>query len=158
MNDAQLMRLAAGLDPSALEVLYERHHLLAFSLAAQIVGSRDRAQQVVQKAFLNLWREAGRYDPARGLVRTWLMSMVHDRGIDAVRRLPVDKRMQTDATARATPPCQTDPARGQVSPQDDAQTIRVALQALPESGRPIIELAYFAAGRWTKSQRCSSCR
>ncbi len=97
LGDEELIRLAAELDPGAFEVLYERHHVLAFSFAVRIVGSRDRAQEVVQEAFLNLWRDAGRYDPRRGVVRTWLMTMVHNRGIDAVRRLSTRERVQAAA-------------------------------------------------------------
>jgi RNA polymerase sigma-70 factor (ECF subfamily) len=145
MDDAQLIRLAAGLDASALEVLYERHHVGAFSLAARIVGSPDRAQDVVHEAFLNLWHDARRYDPKRGPVRTWLMSMVHDQSIDSVRRRSVDERSQADETTRLPHPAETDAAS---RPADARGAVIVAaLQALPEGERRIIELAYF--GGWT---------
>lgn len=124
-------------------MLYERHHVSAFSLAIRIVGSGDRAQDVTQEAFANLWRDAGRYDPRRGLVRTWLMTMVHNLGIDAVRRLSSHERVQADAAillpqraARTAPEEQSDA-------RDEARSIRDALQGLPEDQRQIVELAYY---------------
>jgi RNA polymerase sigma-70 factor (ECF subfamily) len=149
LTDEQLLRLAAELDPAALEVLYERHHVLAFSFAVRIVGSQDAAQAIVQDAFLHLWRNAGRYDPTRGPVRTWLMSMVHQRGIDSVRRLSTHERTQADAASPATSPSEIGPARPPADARE-AQAIRAAVQALPEDERRIIELAYF--GGWTQNE------
>jgi len=143
LGDEELIRLTAKLDTGAFEVLYERHHVSAFSLAIRIVGSGDRAQDVTQEAFANLWRDAGRYDPRRGLVRTWLMTMVHNLGIDAVRRLSSHERVQADAAillpqraARTAPEEQSDA-------RDEARSIRDALQGLPEDQRQIVELAYY---------------
>ncbi|MDQ6834675.1 MAG: sigma-70 family RNA polymerase sigma factor [Actinomycetota bacterium] len=150
LSDEELIRLDAELDPRVLDVLYGRHHVVAFSLAARIVGSRDRAQDVVLEAFLNLWRDAGRYDPTRGPVRTWLMSIVHDRGIDSVRRLSVQDRMQADATARTQKPAETDLTTGQANAEAEGEAVRAALRALPEEERRIIELAYF--GGWTRGE------
>ncbi len=130
-------------------MLYERHHVLAFSFAVRIVGSRDRAQDIVQEAFLSLWRDAGRYDPTRGLVRTWLMSMVHERGIESVRRLSIHERMQAGAASRTTPPAASDLACGRADARE-GQAVRTALQALPEEERRIIELAYYSG--WTEGE------
>ena len=149
LDDEQLIRLDAELDPRALEVLYERHHVRAFSLAGRIVGSRNQAQDVVHEAFLILWHDAGRYDPTRGPVRTWLMSIVHNRALDSVRRLSIRERFQGDASGRAIEPTENDAAgvRG-----DTRQTpaIRAALQSLPADERRIIELAYYDG--WTQGE------
>lgn len=149
LGDEQLIRLDAELDPRALEVLYERHHVLAFSLAVRIVGSSERAQDVVQEAFLNLWHDAGRYDPERGSVRTWLMSVVHDRSLDTVRSQSIRERMQTNAAARTAASTESNDPRGQTETRE-APAIRAALQALPEDERRIIELAYY--GGWTQGE------
>lgn len=149
LGDEELIRRAAELDADAFEVLYERHHVLAFSFAARIVGSRDQAQEVAQEAFLDLWREAGRYDPRRGLVRTWLMSMVHHRGIDLVRRRSSRERLQAEA-ALLPQPAASDVTSAQAYAHDEAQAVRVALQGLPEDQRRVIELAFY--GGWTQSQ------
>jgi len=150
LGDEELIRLAAGLDAGAFEVLYERHHALAFSLAARIVGSRDRAQDVVQEAFLNLWREAGRYDPRRGRVRNWLMTMVHNRGIDSLRRLSTRERVQAQAEILLPRSAPSDVTSAQAHARDETQTIRGALQGLPEDQRRVIELAFY--GGWTQGE------
>src|SRR6185503_18110889 len=81
----QMDRLAAG-DLGALDQLYEHYGAMAFSIAYRITGDRTAAEDVVQEAFLGAWRNAARYLDARGSVRTWLLSIVHHRAIDAVRR------------------------------------------------------------------------
>jgi RNA polymerase sigma-70 factor (ECF subfamily) len=149
LADEQLIRFDAELKPAALEVLYERHQVLAFSLAVRIVGSPDRAQAIVQDAFLNLWRDAGRYDPTRGSVRTWLMSMVHQRGIDSVRTLSTRERMQAAAASRARPSTEIDLSSGQADIRE-TQAIQTAVRTLSEDERLIIELAYFDG--WTQGE------
>ena len=78
-------RLARG-DLGALDHLYEHYGAMAFSIAYRITGDRAAAEDVVQEAFLGAWRNAARYVDARGSVRTWLLSIVHHRAIDAIRR------------------------------------------------------------------------
>ena len=85
-------RLAAG-ELDALQELYERHKTMAFSIAYRITGEGAAAEDAVQDAFLGAWRNAGRYEPGRASVRTWLLTIVHRRAIDIVRR-----RRRPDAT------------------------------------------------------------
>lgn len=146
LGDEQLIRLAAKLDAGAFEVLYDRHHVAAFSLAVRIVASPDRAQAVTQEAFANLWRDAGRYDPSRGLVRSWLMTMIRNLGIDAVRRLSSHERARADAASiLAQPAAEAARSEHACDARSDAQSIRDALQGLPEDQRQIIELAYYSS-------------
>src|SRR5205814_1940090 len=70
----------------AFEVVFDRHAGPAFSLAYRICGRRTMAEEVVQEAFLSLWRSGARYDPARGSVRSWVLGVVRNRSIDALRR------------------------------------------------------------------------
>lgn len=150
LGDEELIRLAGDLDPGAFEVLYERHHLLAFSFAARIVGSRDQAQAVVEAAFLNLWRDAGRHDPSRGPVRSWLMGMVRDRAIDAIREVSARRRVQAQEAARMGRPVVSEEASADACSADAAPAIRAALEKLPDDQRRIIELAFY--GGWRESE------
>src|SRR5207247_7944228 len=84
-DQATLARTAvAHLD--ALEELYERYRTMAYSIALRITADAALAEDVVQDAFLGAWRNAARYAKGRGSVKTWLLSIVHHRAVDAVRR------------------------------------------------------------------------
>ena len=78
-------RLVDG-DLGALDDLYAQYGAMAFSIAFRITGDRAAAEDVVQESFLGAWRNAARYVDGRGSVRTWLLSIVHHRAIDAIRR------------------------------------------------------------------------
>src|SRR5215203_3700646 len=96
LADEDLMQLVRRGDTSAFEVVYERHATAAFSLAYRMTGKRNVAEDVVQEAFLSLWRSGARYDRTRGSVRTWVLGIVHNRAIDALRRSMVhDRRRST---------------------------------------------------------------
>src|SRR4051795_4256571 len=97
LADEDLMHHVQRGQAAAFEVLYERHASAAFSLAYRIVGTRGHAEDVVQEAFLSLWRSGARYDRRRGSVRTWILGIVHNRAIDALRRATVhDRRRASD--------------------------------------------------------------
>src|SRR6188508_13862 len=82
---AVLGRIADG-ELRALDDLYERYKTMAYSIAYRITNDATLAEDVVQDAFLGAWRNAARYVEGRGSVKTWLLSIVHHRAIDAVRR------------------------------------------------------------------------
>src|SRR5271155_3687878 len=86
LADEELMQLVYRGQAGAFEVIYDRHCDAAFSLAYRMCGQRALAEDVVQEAFLSLWRSGARYDRGRGSVRTWLLTIVHNRAIDALRR------------------------------------------------------------------------
>src|SRR3954454_17123655 len=92
LADEDLMQLVRRGDTTAFEVVYERHATAAFSLAYRMTGTRNVAEDVVQEAFLSLWRSGARYDRTRGSVRTWVLGIVHNRAIDALRRSMVHDR------------------------------------------------------------------
>lgn len=142
--DEELMQLVADNDPAAFEVVLERHADAALSLAYRVVGQRPLAEDIVQEAFLSLWRTASRYDPTRGSLRNWTLAIVHHRAIDMLRRngtsYPhsvsddgLDERLQA--------PELTDL---EVAQRDDARQVRSALEQLPQEQSHVIELAYFA--------------
>ena len=128
---------------SAFEVVYERHASAAFSLAYRIVGTRNGAEDVSQEAFLSIWRSGARYDRSRGSVRTWLLGIVHNRAIDAMRRGKVRDFPRADdenAAERLEAGERTDV---EVARRQEADAIRVAIETLPTEQSRVIELAYF---------------
>ena len=90
------MQLVRRGDAAAFELVYERHSTASFSLAYRMTGNRNPAEDVVQEAFLSIWRSGARYDRARGSVRTWVLGIVHNRAIDALRRASVHDRRRAE--------------------------------------------------------------
>jgi RNA polymerase sigma-70 factor (ECF subfamily) len=143
LADEDLMQLVRRGDAQAFELVYERHSGPAFSLAYRMVGSRSSAEDVVQEAFLSLWRSGARYDRTRGSVRTWVLGIVHHRAIDALRRSIVhDRRRAGDegVEERFEARERTDV---EVARREEAHTIRAAMDTLPAEQCQVIELAYF---------------
>lgn len=141
--DEELMRLIRGGDPQAFSVVYDRHSGSAFSLAYRMCGTRAAAEDVVQESFLSLWRSGGRYDASRGSVRTWLLGIVHNRSIDALRRATVhDRRRASDEglEERFQAPDRTD---AEVARRQEASEIASALGELPQEQGEVIRLAYY---------------
>jgi RNA polymerase sigma-70 factor (ECF subfamily) len=138
---AVLVRLADG-ELDALEDLYDRYKTMAYSIAYRITNDGTLAEDVVQEAFLGAWRNAARYVEGRGSVKTWLLSIVHHRAIDAVRR----RRPTTELPDVELPPpdALTVPdVWAEVSSDLDAETVKGALAVLSDVQREAIELAYF---------------
>ena len=143
LADEELMQLVYGRNADAFEVVYDRHADAAFSLAYRICRQRALAEDVVQEAFLSLWRSGARYDRNRGSVRTWALGIVHNRAIDALRRRAVRERgiVNDDGIAeRLAAPERTDV---EFARRDEAREIRDALEQLPQEQSHVIELAYF---------------
>jgi RNA polymerase sigma-70 factor (ECF subfamily) len=106
-------------------------------------GRRARAEDIVQDAFLSIWRSGARYDHTRGSVRSWILSTVHNRAVDAMRR-EVGKEardVRDDALAERLPSAERTEA--EVERRDDAHRVRTALSELPSDQRRVIELSYF---------------
>ena len=138
---AVLVRLADG-ELDALEDLYDRYKTMAYSIAYRITNDAALAEDVVQDAFLGVWRNAARYIEGRGSVKTWLLSIVHHRAIDAVRRRrPTTELPDIELPA---PDALTQPdVWSVVSAGLDAELVQRALSALSDVQREAIELAYF---------------
>jgi RNA polymerase sigma-70 factor (ECF subfamily) len=150
LGDEELMQLIAAGDPRAFEVVYERHATAAFSLAYRICGIRASAEEVVQEAFLAIWRSGGRYDRTRGSVRTWLLGVVHNRAIDTLRRTTThDRRRAADERAAESLEA-PDRTEAEAVRRDEARSVRVLIDELPDDQRRVIELAYF--GGFTHEQ------
>lgn len=143
LADEDLMGRVQEGDARAFEVIYDRHVDVAFSLAYRMCGRRAAAEDVVQDAFLSLWRSGARYDRTRGSVRSWVLGVVHNRAIDFFRRESVragkdvsdDEAMQRLASGDST--------EREVQRRDDASQVRAALSELPPDQRQVIQLAYY---------------
>ena len=143
LPDDQLVDALARQDLGALETLYDRYGKVAFSLAYRIVGERGAAEDVVQDAFLSVWRQAKSYKRDRGSPKTWLMAIVHHRSIDKLR---------AHASAGSTVPIddvheELGEAPGvwqQVWSNMRGDSVRSALEKLPVEQKKSIELAYFS--------------
>src|SRR6201994_4979524 len=85
LADEELMPWIAKKDPEAFEVFYDRHGGAGFSLAYRILGDRTAAEDCIQEAFISIWRSGARFDKTRGSVRSWTLSIVRNRAIDALR-------------------------------------------------------------------------
>lgn len=137
-----LRRIQDG-DAGALGVLYDLYGGIAYGLARRITGDESAAEDVVQEAFIAAWRNARRFDASRATVRTWLLSIVHHKAVDSVRRRAVrSERTLPEVAAEVLPaPERTDEAAER---QVDAEAVRSALAEIPEDQRQVIELAYYS--------------
>lgn len=144
------MEVVAGGDARAFEVIFDRHGGAAFSLAYRMCGRRALAEDVVQEAFLSLWRSGARYDRTRGSVRSWVLGVVHNRAIDAFRRGAIRESRDVSDERAAERIAARERTEDQVASREDAREVRAALGTLPGEQRRVIELAYF--GGFTHSE------
>jgi len=137
------MRLVQDGDPHAFSVVFERHVDAAFSLAYRMCGRRAMAEDVVQDAFLSLWRASGGYDPARGSVRSWVLRVVHNRAVDAFRRTVSRSSRDVSDLGLAEQLPSAELTEVEAERRDDARVVRSALNDPNSDQRRVIELAYF---------------
>jgi RNA polymerase sigma-70 factor (ECF subfamily) len=143
LADEDLMSLMEGGDAEAFAALYDRHSRAGYSLAYRMMGERQAAEDLTQDAFLKVWRSAGGYRSERGSVRTWILSIVHNRGIDQLRSLASRRRTQ-DRVEQSAPRSQPSEAFAEAWRNRQREQIRGALNTLPEEQLKILELAYFS--------------
>lgn len=143
LADEDLMERVRAGETRAFEVVFDRHGGPAFSLAYRMCGSRARAEEVVQEAFLSLWRSGVPYDRARGSVRSWILRVVHNRAIDALRREVARESRDIHDERLAEFVASEERIDVEVERRDDAERVRSAVLELPVEQRRVIELAYF---------------
>ena len=140
--------------PASITELYDRFRAPAYSLARRIIGDGVLAEDVLQEVFLSIWRSPAGFDASRGALSTWVMSMVHHKAVDAVRR----EQSQRDRQARAqldldsAVPTTADVGDA-VCDRAVAQRVRTALAGLPPAQREALGLAYFSG--YTQSEIAS---
>jgi RNA polymerase sigma factor (sigma-70 family) len=146
LSDEALVALAARSEQSALAELYDRYGRPAYGLALRILRDERLAEDAVQEAFLALWRTASRFVPERGKASTWILTLVHRRAVDLVRR---EERRRAD-TLEGAP----EPGGGAVDEEAwlrlQRERVQDALKLLPDQQREAIELAYY--GGFTQSE------
>jgi RNA polymerase sigma-70 factor (ECF subfamily) len=141
--DEDLMGLAEAGDAEAFAAIYDRHGRAAYSLAYRMVGGKQEAEDVVQEAFIKVWRSAGGYRVGRGSVRTWILSIVRNSGLDHIRSRASRGRMQDKVEASA-PTSEPSEAFSEAWRNTQQGRVREALKALPQEQLKILELAYFS--------------
>lgn len=145
-DDGALVRRMASGDESALGLLYDRWSPLLHSVARRIVGDAEDAEEVLEEAFWQAWRQAGRYEHERGGVSTWLTMIVRSRALDRVR---ARGRLREERWVNIPEPSSGDaedaPASPEAAAEQDEQRrlIAAAVAQLPPEQRETVELAYF---------------
>ena len=140
LSDEAVVALIARSDQDALAELYDRFGRVAYGLAVRVLRDEKLAEDAVQEAFLSAWRNADRFIPERAKASTWLLTFVHRRAVDLVRR--EDRR-------RAEPlPESSEPALGDSTEEDvwlrfERERVQAALLRLPDQQREALELAYY---------------
>ena len=143
-DEALLQRVGAG-DERAFRELFARYAAVAHALAFRLVRQAQVAEEIVQEAFLAVWRTPERFDPSRGSVRSWLMGTVHHRAVDAVRREQAQRR-RADQAAALVPRIADDPTDDVLSALDlprERRLVQEALAGLPDEQRDVIYRMYF---------------
>ena len=143
LADEDLISLVEAADAEAFATLYDRHSRAAFSLAYRMMGERQASEDLAQDAFLKVWRGASSYRADRGSVRTWILSIVHNRGIDQIRSQASRRRTQDKIEASA-PRSQPSEAFAETWRNSQRDQVREALNTLPPEQLKILELAYFS--------------
>ncbi len=146
LSDEAVVALVPRGDDSALAELYDRFGAPAYGLARRILRDDQLAQDAVQDAFLAIWRSAARYRPERGKASTWVLTLVHRRAVDLVRR---ESHRRTESLDDAPEPS------GAATPDVvwmrlERERVQDAVRQLPDQQREAIELAYY--GGFTQSE------
>jgi RNA polymerase sigma factor (sigma-70 family) len=146
LSDEALVALVARSEEVALAELYDRFGRIAFGLARRILRDDALAEDAVQDGFLAAWRSAARFVPERAKASTWLLTLVHRRAVDLVRR-EERRRAEPLDDAPVAPTASTDDV---VWLRLERERVQGALRALPDQQREAIELAYY--GGFTQSE------
>ena len=139
LSDEAVVALAARSDETALAELYDRYGRVAYGLACRMLRDRALAEDAVQEGFLAVWRNAHRFVPERAKASTWILTLIHRRTVDIVRR---EERRRADALELAPEPV-TDSADESAWLHLQRERVQSALKQLPAPQREALELAYY---------------
>ena len=146
LSDEALVALAARSEQSALAELYDRYARPAYGLALRVLRDEALAEDAVQDAFMAIWRTAPRFVPEKGKASTWILTLVHRRAVDVVRR---EQRRRTETLDPAHEPG-TGGADEEAWLRLQRERVQHALRQLPDQQREALELAYY--GGFTQSE------
>jgi len=147
LSDEALVALVARGDDDALAALYDRFGRVAYGLALRVLRDPALAQDAVQEAFLTAWRTAAAFDPARAKPTTWLLTLVHRRAVDVVRR---EQRRRVEPLAGDEPQPVGEATEEEAALREQRQLVQHALTRLPDEQREALELAYY--GGYSQSE------
>jgi RNA polymerase sigma-70 factor, ECF subfamily len=139
LSDEALVALAARSEQSALAELYDRYGRTAYGLALRVLHDQALAEDAVQEAFLAVWRTASRFMPEKGSASTWILTLVHRRAVDTVRR---EQRRRTDSLELAAEPA-VEGVEEDAWLRFQRERVQAALRRLPDAQREALELAYY---------------
>jgi RNA polymerase sigma factor (sigma-70 family) len=149
LSDEALVALVARAEEDALSELYERFGRVAYGLALRILRDPTLAEDAVQEGFLAVWRSASRFVAERANASTWILTLVHRRAVDIVRR---EQPRRTEPLEEA-PPALAPDTEEQAWLRLQRGRVQAALKALPDKQREALELAYY--GGFTQSELAS---
>jgi RNA polymerase sigma-70 factor (ECF subfamily) len=142
-TDVDLIRRIRGADEEAFRDLFRRYAPTALALARRVLRQAFLAEEIVQEAFLSVWHNPRGYDPERGSVRAWLMSMVHHRAVDLVRREETQRRRAQEAGVEEPVPDPAGTVVDLIGLREERAAVKQALDGLPPEQRQVIELMYY---------------
>jgi RNA polymerase sigma-70 factor (ECF subfamily) len=146
LSDEAVVALVARSDQDALGELYDRFGRVAYGLAYRILRDRSLAEDAVQEGFMTAWRTAGKFMPERAKASTWLLTLVHRRAVDLVRR---EDRRRAEPLGDYEPPADSS-AEHDAWLRFERERVQAALRRLPDQQREAIELAYY--GGFTQAE------
>jgi RNA polymerase sigma factor (sigma-70 family) len=148
-DDPDLLAACSKGDERALGSLYDRYGRRAYGVAVRILRDPALAEDAVQDAFLTVWRKAATYDRDRGKVSTWILTLVHRRAVDLVRRQHRFNALRVGLAA-AEPQTSVEGADAGVELQAARSEVQAALRTLSSAEREVLDLAYW--GGLTQSE------
>jgi RNA polymerase sigma-70 factor, ECF subfamily len=140
LSDEAVVALVARSDQEALAELYDRFGRVAYGLALRVLRDEKLAEDAVQEGFLTAWRNADRFMPERAKASTWLLTFVHRRSVDLVRR---EDRRRTEPLPDAIQPVASESAEDDAWLRFERERVQAALRQLPDQQREALELAYY---------------
>jgi RNA polymerase sigma-70 factor, ECF subfamily len=155
LSDSELVHRIALADESAMATIYERYGARVFALANRVLGDRSLAEDVTQDVFLKLWRNPHGFDPDRGKLRTLLLTQAHGRCVDVIRSRNSQSERETKIAHDPTT-IASDAIDAELMALDEAEAVRIALDALPPHERTVLDLAYFGANTYRDVARILS--
>lgn len=141
-DDAELVRRIADGDGDALARLFDLHSPVALGLLSRMLGARGEAEEVLQEAFLQVWTQADRYDPARSSARGWVLMLARSRALDRLRRREARRRREEESVEESNlsiHPVGTE----RLEESERRSQVSTALGVLSPEQRHCIELAFF---------------
>lgn len=140
LSDEAVVALVARSEETALAELYDRFGRVAYGVALRILRDEKLAEDAVQEGFLAVWRSADRFMPERGKASTWVLTLVHRRAVDLVRR---EDRRRAEALTDDVEPAASGSAEEDAWLRFERERVQAALRQLPDQQREALELAYY---------------